>query len=98
MDKFLYLGFLPLKKGRKKLLQKLSSEERTMVLYESPHRIMRTLEEMKTVFPQETKVVVARELTKIYEEFLRGTFQSILDLLQKRPSIKGEYVILIHQS
>jgi 16S rRNA (cytidine1402-2'-O)-methyltransferase len=95
MDKFLYLGFLPLKKGRKKLLLELSTEKRTLVIYESPHRILRTLEEMKALFPKETQVVVARELTKIHEEFLRGDFETVLKALKARPSIKGEFVLLL---
>src|SRR5690606_1543228 len=63
MDKFVYLGFLPLKKGRQTLFKKLAEEERTMVFYESPMRVLRTLQQLKEYLPETTQVVVARELT-----------------------------------
>lgn len=96
MDRFTYLGFLPLKKGRKTLIQSLRDEKRTMILYESPHRILRTLEELSQALPEKTQVVIARELTKIHEEYVRGSFEIILKELRSRPSIKGEIVILLH--
>lgn len=96
MDKFLYLGFLPLKKGRQTLFKKLAEEERTVVFYESPMRVVRTLEQLCEYVPATTQVVVARELTKMHEEFLRGDLKTVLEDLKRRPSIKGEIVVLLH--
>lgn len=92
-DTFLFVGFLPHKKGRKTKLQSLALEERTVILYESPHRIVRTLNEISEVFGNR-KVVVARELTKIFEEIVRGPVESVLvEVTKKKP--RGEYVVLI---
>lgn len=74
---FLYLGFLPQKKGRQTVLNTFQNENRTIVFYESPHRIMRTLEELAAILP-DRNLVIARELTKIHEEYFRGTPQSAL--------------------
>ena len=95
MDKFLYLGFLPIKKGRQTLFKKLAEEERTIVFYESPMRIVRTLEQLSEYLPKTTQVVVARELTKIYEEFIRGNLNDVNDELRRRSSVKGEMSVLI---
>ncbi len=89
-DKFLYLGFLPLKKGRKKLLDSMMDEERTVIFYESPHRIAKTLSEIAERMP-ERYIVVARELTKVYEEFIRGTAGEVKDKVKA----KGEFVVMI---
>jgi len=89
-DKFLYLGFLPLKKGRQKLLDSLVEEKRTIVFYESPHRILKTLGQIAERMP-ERYIVVARELTKIYEEFVSGTAEEIAQKIKP----KGEFVIII---
>ncbi|MBU1019121.1 MAG: 16S rRNA (cytidine(1402)-2'-O)-methyltransferase [Patescibacteria group bacterium] len=92
-DKFLYLGFLPLKKGRQKLLAELAEEDRTVVFYESPHRILKTLSQIAEIM-EDRYITVARELTKIYEEFLSGTAEEILDhFKEKKP--KGEFVIIL---
>jgi len=98
MDKFVYLGFLPLKKGRQTLFKKLAEEERTMVFYESPMRVLRTLQQLKEYLPETTQVVVARELTKMYEEFIRGDLNTVLKQLQQKGNIKGEIVVLLHTS
>lgn len=98
MDKFVYLGFFPLKKGRQTLFKKLAEEERTMVFYESPMRLIRTLEQLKEYLPATTQVVVGRELTKMYEEFIRGDLESVLAQLKEKSSIKGEIVVLLHRS
>lgn len=90
---FLYLGFLPMKKGRQTLLKFLQQEERTIVFYESPHRILKTLAELVTYFG-DRPIVIARELTKIYEEFFRGTAQEALQHFQQKQP-KGEFVIMI---
>lgn len=90
---FLYLGFLPMKKGRQTMLKKLQEEENTVVFYESPHRIQKTLKEMEQYFP-ERKIVVAREITKIYEEFRSGTAAELSKYFsQKNP--KGEFVVMM---
>lgn len=90
---FLYLGFLPMKKGRQTLLQTFETENRTIVFYESPHRLLKTLSEFAQKFP-DRQLVVARELTKIYEEFFRGTTQQALEHFQKK-SPKGEFVLML---
>lgn len=93
MHHFVYLGFLPLKKGRQTLLKSLVEEEKTIIIYESPHRILRTLEDLKTAFG-ERKIAVCRELTKLYEEFFRGTISEAI-AHYKTHSIKGEFVIVL---
>jgi len=90
---FVYFGFLPMKKGRQTLLETFKSEERTIIFYESPHRLLKTLTEFAQKFP-DRPMVVARELTKIYEEFFRGTPQQALEHFQKKTP-KGEFVIML---
>jgi 16S rRNA (cytidine1402-2'-O)-methyltransferase len=93
IDRFVFEGFLPLKKGRKTKFESLKTEQRTMVIYESPHRIIRTLEDIQTYFGNR-QVVVARELTKKFEEILRGPVESVLaDIQKKQP--RGEYVVVV---
>jgi 16S rRNA (cytidine1402-2'-O)-methyltransferase len=89
---FLYLGFLPHKKGRQTLLQRIRDEQMTVVLYESPHRILRLLEALADC-PK--RLVIGRELTKVHEEFLRGTAAEILADLQARPAVRGEFVVIV---
>ncbi|RZP07227.1 MAG: 16S rRNA (cytidine(1402)-2'-O)-methyltransferase [Flavobacteriales bacterium] len=93
-DKFIFEGFLPLKKGRKTRLEILSREERTMVFYESPHKILKTLNDFLIHFGSNRKVSISRELTKIYEETIRGTIHSVLESLTEK-SIKGEIVVIV---
>lgn len=94
-DRFVFEGFLPIKSGRRQQrLQILSSEPRTIVLYESPHRILKLLEELVDCFGAERSLVVARELTKHFEEILRGTTASVLETLRSR-SIRGEFTLVI---
>lgn len=93
-DKFLYLGFLPIKKGRQTLFKKMAELEYTMVFYESPHRLLKTLTQLKDYLKPNTKISIAKELTKIHETFYRGTLDEILSHLP--PTIKGEYVVMIH--
>lgn len=91
--KFIFYGFLSLnKKLRKKELEEIQNESRTMILYEAPHKLKNTLEDFKKYIP-ERNIVVARELTKIHEEFIRGTVDEILDKIQDP---KGEYIIIIN--
>lgn len=92
-DKFLYLGFLPVKKGRQTLFNSLLEEKRTVVFYESPHRLLKTLSQMNELFPQR-QVVIARELTKFYEEFFRGTVaEALAEFKERKP--KGEFTIIL---
>lgn len=90
---FTYYGFLPLKKGRQTMLNSIVEKEETIVFYESPHRIQKTLEELKERMP-DRQMVVARELTKIFEEFFRGTVTEAAEYFQKK-SPKGEFVLMI---
>lgn len=92
--RFAFEGFLPQKKGRQTLLKKLATEERTIVIYESPHRVVGTLEDLLSFFG-DRNAAVCRELTKYYEEFVRGRLSEIIAILSKRPSIKGEIVIVV---
>lgn len=92
-DSFVFEGFLPIKKGRKSKLEELSQEPRTIVLYESPHRILKTLREIFEHFG-DREVAVAREMTKKFEEVTRGKLSVVLDGLSKRQP-RGEYVIVI---
>jgi len=93
-DEFHFIGFLPHKSGqRRKRLESLKAFQGTLVLYESPYRIEKLLEELLQVFP-ERRVVLARELTKKFEEFLRGTPAELLEVVRKR-SLKGEFVVLV---
>lgn len=90
---FLYLGFLPHKKGRQTLLTMIASEEHTVVFYESPHRVLKTLDALAACG---RSVVVCRELTKVHEEFLRGTASSVAATLRERGDVKGECVVIVH--
>jgi len=94
-DHFAFDGTVPRKEGeRRAYLEAIREEQRTIILYESPHRLLTTLKEIAKVLP-ERRVVLARELTKIYEEFLRGSASEILQTLDARSEIKGECVLLI---
>jgi 16S rRNA (cytidine1402-2'-O)-methyltransferase len=92
-DSFIFEGFLPQKKGRQKLLQQLAEEERTIILYESVHRIRKLLEELNTYMPGRL-IVVCRELTKKFEETWRGYPSDLLKNLDDKTS-KGEFVVVI---
>ena len=93
-DRFVFEGFLPQKKGRKTKLEKLSQLDRTLVLYESPHRINKLIDEIETYFGAERKFVIARELSKMHEEYLRGTASEIKEKIGER-KLKGEIVVII---
>jgi len=93
-DRFCFEGFLPQKKGRQKHLQELASETRTIILYESPFRLLKLLGEIVTYFGSDRLVAISRELTKIHEEKLRGTAPELIELLKDR-TIKGEVVVII---
>jgi 16S rRNA (cytidine1402-2'-O)-methyltransferase len=93
-DKFYFYGFLPHKKGRKTTIEKLATIKETTILYESPFRLIKTLEELKNVLDDDRQVCVCRELTKLYEETIRGTISEVLAYFSKK-TIKGEIVIVI---
>ena len=93
-EEFHFVGFLPHKSGqRRKQLERLKCYEGTLVLYESPYRVERLLGELNELFPGR-QVVLARELTKKFEEYLRGTAAQLIDVLKSR-SLKGEFVVLV---
>ncbi|MDI6779759.1 MAG: 16S rRNA (cytidine(1402)-2'-O)-methyltransferase [Bacteroidota bacterium] len=92
-DSFVFEGFLPHKKGRKTKLEQLAKETRTIILYESPHRLLRTLSELLT-FMGDRRIVVAREITKKFEEIYRGKISNALNNFSQK-SIKGEFVLII---
>jgi 16S rRNA (cytidine1402-2'-O)-methyltransferase len=93
-DEFHFIGFLPHKSGqRRKQLENLKAFDGTLVLYESPYRVEKLLGELNELFP-DRQVVLARELTKKFEEYLRGTPAELLAIAQKR-SLKGEFVVMI---
>jgi 16S rRNA (cytidine1402-2'-O)-methyltransferase len=91
---FTYLGFLPVKKGRQTLLQSLKNKEHTVVIYESVHRISKTLEDLEGVFGAEMPVVVGREITKMFEEFSRGSISEVRQRFATKAP-RGEFVICI---
>ena len=93
-NRFCFEGFLPLKKGRQSLLRKLAEEERTMIFYESPQRLVKTLEEFIGIFGPERTCSVSRELTKIYEENKRGSLKEVYDHFKDKV-VKGEIVIVL---
>jgi 16S rRNA (cytidine1402-2'-O)-methyltransferase len=93
-DKFVFEGFLPHKKGRQTRLTLLAEDERTIVFYESPHRIEKTLEQLVEFFGAERKCSLARELSKLFEEHIRGTLQEVLAKVKQQP-LKGEIVLIV---
>jgi len=93
-DRFSFEGFLPVKKGRTKRLKELSTETKTMVFYESPHRILKTLNDLSNYFDVESQISVSRELTKLYEETFRGTIKASVEHFEKNKT-KGEFVIVL---
>ena len=93
-DRFVFEGFLPVKKGREKRFKELSMEHRTMVFYESPHRLLKTIHKMIEVFGEDRKASVSRELSKIYEETFRGSLEQVHSHFSKK-TVKGEFVIIV---
>jgi 16S rRNA (cytidine1402-2'-O)-methyltransferase len=93
-DRFVFEGFLPQKKGRQTLLKKLTEEERTMIFYESPHRLLKTLQQFGEYFGVNRKISVSRELTKIYEETVNGSIEEVTGYFLEK-EIKGEIVIVV---
>ena len=93
-DRFCFEGFLPVKKGRQTLLQELSSEPRTMVFYESPYRLVKTLEQFCEYFGSDRRCSVAREISKVHEEHRRGTLGEVVQWFKEHEP-KGEIVIVV---
>jgi 16S rRNA (cytidine1402-2'-O)-methyltransferase len=93
-NRFVFEGFLPLKKGRHTFLTQLAEEERTIILYESPMRLVKTLEDLITYFGSARQCCVSRELSKMFEENARGSLQEVLEHFRQK-SVKGEIVIVI---
>ena len=93
-NRFVFEGFLPLKKGRHTLLTELAEEERTIILYESPMRLIRTLEDLVQYFGDQRRCCVSRELSKMFEENARGTLGEVLEHFQQK-TVKGEIVIVL---
>ena len=93
-DRFLFEGFLPVKKGRTKRLKEIAEENRTVILYESPHRILKTLNDVSTYYNEDSGVSISRELTKIHEETFRGTIKDAIEYFEKKKP-KGEFVIIL---
>ncbi|WP_423820419.1 16S rRNA (cytidine(1402)-2'-O)-methyltransferase [Salinimicrobium sp. TIG7-5_MAKvit] len=93
-DKFVFEGFLPVKKGRQTRLELLAQETRTIILYESPHKLLKTLGQIKEFFGEDRQVSVSREITKLHEETVRGTAAEVLAHYETKPP-KGEIVVVV---
>lgn len=93
-DKFVFEGFLPPKKGRQTRLEILAEESRTIILYESPHKLLKSLKQIGEFFGEERRVSVSREITKLHEETIRGTVLEVLKHYESKPP-KGEIVVII---
>ena len=93
-DSFVFEGFLPHKKGRNKKLEALREEGRTMIFYESPHRLMKTLQQFEAIFGKDRQASVSKELTNVYEETINGTIGELIATLENK-KIKGEFVVVI---
>ena len=93
-DRFVFEGFLPVKKGRQTRLKLLAEETRTMIFYESPHKLLKTLSHFAEYFGEDRLVSVSRELTKMFEETKRGTAKEVLEYYTQKPA-KGEIVIVV---
>ncbi len=95
-DSFRFSGFLPAKRGqRRQLLESIKASPRTQVFYEAPHRVIETLEDVVEVLGPERQLVIAREVTKIHEEFLRGRAREVLGTLKNRAEVKGEITLIV---
>ncbi|WP_324720129.1 16S rRNA (cytidine(1402)-2'-O)-methyltransferase [Salinimicrobium sp. HB62] len=93
-DKFVFEGFLPVKKGRQTRFEFLAQETRTIILYESPHKLLKTLAQIAEFFGEDRQVSVSREITKLHEETVRGTAAEVLAHYEKKPP-KGEIVVIV---
>lgn len=93
-NRFVFEGFIPIKKGRQTLLKMLATEERTMIFYESPMRLVKTLEDMSQYFGEDRRCSVSRELTKLFEENKRGSLKEVAEYFKSK-SVKGEIVLVV---
>lgn len=93
-DRFLFEGFLPQKKGRNKRIEALKSEERTIVFYESPFRLVKLLQQLSEILGSDRKASISRELTKLHEEIARGTLLELSEYFEKK-GVKGEIVVVV---
>ena len=93
-DRFVFEGFLPVKKGRQTRLQQLAEETRTMLFYESPHKLLKTLGHFLEYFGADRRISISRELTKLYEETFRGTVADAIAHFESKPP-KGEFVVIV---
>lgn len=93
-DKFVFEGFLPVKKGRQTRLQLLAEENRTMIFYESPHKLLKTLAQFAEFFGEDRRVSVSREISKLHEETIRGSVKEVLEHFTSKPP-KGEIVVVL---
>lgn len=95
-NQFSFLGFVPQKKGRQTFFKELENYDHPVIFFESPHRIMKTLESLKETLPAEVKVIVAREITKLFEELVSGSAEEVLTYFIDHPDkVRGEYVVLV---
>ena len=93
-DRFVFEGFLPAKKGHQKRIDAIAAETRTVVLYESPHRLLKTLQQLKEALDPSRTISVSRELTKLHEETITGSFEEVISYFEQK-KIKGEIVLVI---
>ena len=94
-ERFVFEGFLPVKKGRQTRLKSLQDELRTMIFYESPHKLLKTLKDFESYFGGDRPVSVSREISKLYEETIRGSLSEVKKKFEDKPAIKGEFVIVL---
>jgi len=94
-ERFVFEGFLPVKKGRKTRLESLQDETRTMIFYESPHKLLKTLRDFEQYFGADRQISVSREISKLYEETIRGNITEVIKTFEEKPAIKGEFVIVL---
>jgi 16S rRNA (cytidine1402-2'-O)-methyltransferase len=93
-ERFVFEGFLPVKKGRKTRLEELSNEKRTMIFYESPYKLYKTLQDFSNSFGQEREISISKELTKIFESTTRGRIKELIPEYENK-KLKGEFVIVV---
>jgi len=98
-SEFLFLGFLPHKKGRQTLFGKIAETEITTVLYESPHRILKALDSLNEVLDKKRRIAVCKELTKIHEEVIKGTVSEVIEYFNENPDkVRGEFVVVVEEA
>ncbi len=93
-DRFIFEGFLPVRKGRKKRLKELEQDPRTIIVYEAPHRIVKSLYDFSNIFGSDRRISISREMTKLYQETYRGSINDAINYFENK-SVKGEFVICI---